>query len=92
MSSGVRMLSAGGSVQAFQVLALLALLVRIQAGLVELVVGNRIFHLPGDQPDSFPDFGELARLALTPQFDARRRFIEQVDGAIGQMAVPEKPA
>ena len=56
------------------------------------MVRNSVFHLPGDQADSFADFDYLARLAVTPQPDACPRFVDQIDRTIRQMTVSEKPA
>ena len=75
--------------QGAQVLALLALLVGVEARLLELVVRDGVFHAVDDELDALLDFGDLLGQRSLAQLDARARFVHQVDGLVRQEAVRE---
>ena len=73
--------------QGAQVLALLALLVGVEARLLELVVRDGVLHAMHDELDALLDFGELLGQRGLAQLDARAGFIDEVDGLVRQEAV-----
>ncbi len=73
--------------QGAQVLALLALLVRVEARLLELVVGDGILHTVGDELDPLLHLGDLFGQRGLAQLHARPGFVDQVDGLVGQETV-----
>ena len=79
------------ALQPTQVLALLALLVRIEPRLFELVVGDRVLHPMDDVLDPLVDLGRLVRHLGLLELHARPRLVEQVDRLVGQEAVGDVP-
>ena len=73
--------------QGAQVFALLALLVGVEARLLELVVGDGRIHAVHDELDALLDFGDLLGQRGLAQLDARAGLVDQVDGLVGQEAV-----
>jgi hypothetical protein len=73
--------------QLAHVLALFALLVGIEARLLELVVGDGVLHAVHDELDALLDVGQIAGQGGLAQLDARAGFVDQVDGLVGQEAV-----
>ena len=73
--------------QGAQVFALLALLVRVEASLLELVVGDGRVHAVHDELDALLDFSDLLRQRGLAQLDAGAGFVDQVDGLVGQEAI-----
>ena len=70
-----------------QTLALGVLLVLGEGGALEVVVVERLVLPLADRLDALPDRGELLRVAVVPQLDARSRFVEQVHRLVGQEAI-----
>src|SRR5262249_26190905 len=73
--------------QQTQVLALLALLIGIEARFFEFVVGDGIFHAVHDELDTLLDLGQLIRQGRLAQLYARAGLVDQVDRLIGQEAI-----
>ena len=73
--------------QLAHVLALFALLVGIEARLLELVVRDGVFHAVHDELDALLDIGQIGRQRGLAQLHARAGFVDQVDGLVGQEAV-----
>ena len=73
--------------QGAQVFALFALLVGVEAGLLELVIRNGRIHAVDDELDALLDFGDLLGQRGLAQLDARAGFVDQVDGLVGQEAI-----
>ena len=69
------------------VLALFALLVGVEARLLELVVGDGVLHAVHDELDALLDVGQVGRQGGLAQLDAGAGFVDQVDGLIRQVAV-----
>ena len=69
------------------VLALFALLVGVEARLLELVVGDGVLHAVHDELDALLDVGEIGRQGGLAQFDAGAGFVDQVDRLVRQVAV-----
>ena len=73
--------------QGAQAFALLALLVGVEAGLLEFVIGDGRIHAVHDELDALLDFGDLLGQRGLAQLDARAGLVDQVDGLVGQEAV-----
>ena len=73
--------------QGAQVLALLALFVRVEARLLELVVRDGVLHAVDDELDALLDLGDLLRQGSLAQLHPRPGLVDQVDGLVGQEAV-----
>ena len=73
--------------QQAEVLALLALLVGIEARLLKFVVGDGVFHAVDHELDALLHVDHLFGQGALAQLDARARFVDQVDGLVGQEAV-----
>ena len=73
--------------QGAQVLALLALLVGVEARLLELVVRDGVFHAVHDELDALLDLGDLLGQRGLAQLDARAGLVDQIDRLVGQEAV-----
>ena len=54
-----------------QVLALLAFFIRVEARLLELVVGNGVLHAMNDELNALLDFGDFLRQRSLAQLYAR---------------------
>ncbi len=70
-----------------QVLALFAFLVRIETGLLELVVRDGVFHAVDDELDPLLHLGDFLGQRSLAQLYARAGFVDQVDGLVRQEAV-----
>ena len=70
-----------------QVLALLAFFVRVEARLLELVVRDGVLHAVDDELDALLDFGQLFGQRGLAQLHARARFVDQIDGLVGQETI-----
>ena len=75
------------ALQPTQVLALLALLVRIESRLLELMVRDRMLHAMDDVLDPLVDLSRLVRHLGLFEFHARTGLVEQVDRLVRQEAV-----
>src|SRR5215471_16118417 len=73
-----------------QILALLALLIRIEARLLEFVIRDGVLHAMRDELDALLDVGDFARQRGLPQLHARAGFIDQIDRLVGQEAIRNK--
>jgi len=73
--------------QLAHILALFALLVGIEARLLELVVGNGVFHAVHDELDALLNVRQIARQSGLAQLHARAGFIDQIDGLVWKEAV-----
>ena len=69
------------------VLALFALLVGVEARLLELVVRDGVLHAVHDELDALLDVGEIGRQRGLAQLDARARLVDQIDGLVRQVAI-----
>ncbi len=78
--------------RAAQVLALLALLVGVEAGLLELVVRDGVLHAMHDEFDALLDFGEFFGEGGLAQLDARACLVDEVDRLVRQEAVRDVAA
>src|SRR4051812_35568279 len=65
-----------------QVLALFAFFVRVEAGLLELVVRDGILHTVDNELDAFLDFGQLFRQRSLAQLYAGTGFVDKIDGLV----------
>ena len=65
--------------QSAQVLALLALLIRVEASLLELVIRNGIFHAVHDELDPLLNFGNFFGQGSLAQLHSRARLVDQID-------------
>ena len=70
-----------------QILALLALLVGVEAGLLELVVGDGRVHAMDDELDALLHLGDFIGQRSLAQLDARAGLVDEVDGLVGQEAI-----
>src|SRR3984957_11707889 len=70
-----------------QVLALFAFLVRIETGLLELVVRDGVFHPVNDELDALLHLGEFFGQRSLAQLYAGAGFVDEVDCLVGQEAV-----
>ncbi len=77
--------------QLAQILAFLALFVGVEAGLFELLIGDRVLHPVDDELDALLDLGDFGRKRGLAQFHARAGFVDQVDGLVRQEAVRDEP-
>ena len=73
--------------QGAQVFALFALLIGVEARLLELVVRDGVFHAVHDELDALLHLGQLFGQRGLAQLDARAGLVDQVDGLVGQEAV-----
>src|SRR5260370_11928341 len=73
--------------QSTQSFALLALLVGVEARLLELVVGDGRVHAVDDELDALLDFGDLFWKRRLAELDARAGFVDEVDGLVRQEAI-----
>ena len=70
-----------------EVVALLAFLVGVEAGLLELVVRDGVLHAMDDELDALLDLGDLLGQGSLAQLDAGAGFVDEVDGLVGQEAI-----
>src|SRR5579872_2678208 len=70
-----------------QVLALFAFLVRIETGLLELVVRDGVFHPVNDELDALLHLGQFLGERSLAQLYAGAGFVDQVNCLVGQEAV-----
>ena len=70
-----------------QVLPLFALLVGVKARLLELVIGDGVFHAVHDELYPLLHLGDLIGQRRLPQFHARACFVDQIDGFVRQIPV-----
>ena len=73
--------------QRTQVLALLTLLVGVEARLFELVIRNGVFHAVDDELDPLLNLGQLLGKRGLAQLHAGSRLVDQIDGLVGQEAI-----
>jgi len=62
--------------------ALLALLVRVEAGLLKLVIGDGRVHAVNDELDPLLNLGDLFRKRRLAQLDPRACLVDQIDGLV----------
>src|SRR6202020_2112678 len=85
--------SGGGIVQIIlfaqlaHVLALFAFFVGIEARLLELVVGDGVFHAMHDELNALLNVGQVGGKRGLTQLHARARFVNEIDGLVGQKTV-----
>src|SRR6266567_3698845 len=70
-----------------QVLALLPLLIGIEASLLELVIRDGVFHPMHDELDALLDFDQLFGQRSLAQLYTGSGFVDQVNRLVGQKAV-----
>ena len=73
--------------QQAQVLALLALFVRVESRLLKFVVGDGVLHAMDHELDTLLHVNHFLGQGALPQLDARARFVNQVHGLVGKVAV-----
>ena len=73
--------------QGAQVLALLALLVGVEAGLLELVVRDGVLHAVHDELDALLHLSDVFGQGSLTQLYAGAGFVDQIDRLVGQEAV-----
>src|SRR5208282_1508754 len=78
--------------QGLQVLALLTLLLGIEPGLFELVVGDGRFHAMGDELDALLHLGDFLGQHGLAELYAGAGFINQVNGLVREEAVGDVAA
>src|SRR5580698_9445135 len=76
--------------QQAQILAFLALLVRIKTRFLELMIRNGVLHAMHDELDALLDVGHFAGQRGLAQFHARAGFIDQIDSLVGQETIGNK--
>ena len=75
-----------------KVFALFALLVGVEACLLELVVRDGVFHAVDDELDALLDLGELFGEGGLAQLHAGTGLVDEVDGLVGKEAVGDVAA
>ena len=70
-----------------QVFALLALLVGVEARLLEFVVRNRVLHAVHDELDALLNVGQLFGQGGLAQLNPCASLVDQVDGLIRKEAI-----
>ncbi len=73
--------------QGTQVLALFALLVGVEAGLLKFVVRDGVFHAMHDELDPLLHLGDVLGQGSLAKLHARAGLIDQIDGLVWQEAV-----
>ena len=74
-----------------QILALLALFIRVETRLLKLVIRDRVLHPVDDELDPLLDLGDLLRQGSLAQLHARTRFVDQVDGLVRKEPIRDVP-
>ena len=75
-----------------QILPLLALLIRVEPRLLELMVRNRVLHPVHDELDPLLHLGQLLGQGSLPQLHPRPRLVDQIDRLIRQEPIRNIPA